>query len=840
MEFKRTTALTFTSLLVACLLVACDKQSWNNPYPSADKNKNVIYSHFAERPKSLDPARSYSSNEYNFIGNIYEPPLHYDYLKRPYELVPLTAVKVPKPVHYDKDGNVLTNNNDAASIAYTEYEIKIRKGILYQPHPALAKDDSGEYLYHNLKPEDIADIEELGHFNQTGFRELTAADYINQIKRLAHPQVHSPILSIMGKIIVGLKDLSKELEKHQNEKKLNYQSLQEMIKTYRADFTDSSNFSEMIRHYENLVKKLQTKLSDLKALARTLEENPTLLENTKSISFWLKISGGIKKLMSANTTKQKILTNNILLLKKIKIINNDLLASLDQELIAAQRTSLYIDLRKFELKGVKQVDRYTYRIRVNKQYPQLLYWLAMPFFSPTPHEADKFYSQPGLKEKNITMAWFPIGTGAYMLTKNDPNSKMVLSRNPNYRGMKYPSIGTAKDKATGLLDDAGKLMPFTDKIVFSLDKESIPIWNKFLQGYYDAAGINSESFDQAVNIGQTGEASLSPSMEKKGVKMVTTVRMSVYYFGFNMLDKVVGGYDKRARHLRQAISIAMDHKDFIDIFINGRGIEAQGPLPPGVYGYQAGKAGMNPYVFDWRDNRIQRKSIEYAKKLLADVGYKDGIDSKTGEPLIIYMDLAKSDNAEQGWYKKQFQKIDLQVEFRTTDYNQFQRKMFNGKAQIFSWGWNADYPDPENFLFLLYGPNGKVKHKGENAANYNNPEFNRLFKKMETIPNSPERIKIINRMIDIARRDAPWMWGLNPKSYVLYHGWYKNAKPHAMSHNTLMYKRVVTSARTKSRINWNPPILWPIALLIIILILSAVPAVRVYKNKLYQARKDNS
>ena len=52
--------------------------------------------------------------------------------------------------------------------------------------------------------------------------------------------------------------------------------------------------------------------------------------------------------------------------------------------------------------------------------------------------------------------------------------------------------------------------------------------------------------------------------------------------------------------------------------------------------------------------------------------------------------------------------------------------MKNGKAQIFGWGWNADYPDPENFLFLLHGPQGKTKHQGENASNYANPEFDRL------------------------------------------------------------------------------------------------------------------
>ena len=66
---------------------------------------------------------------------------------------------------------------------------------------------------------------------------------------------------------------------------------------------------------------------------------------------------------------------------------------------------------------------------------------------------------------------------------------------------------------------------------------------------------------------------------------------------------------------------------------------------------------------------------------------------------------------------------------------------------IFLWGWNADYPDPENFLFLLYGPNKKVGNNGENASNYENPKFDALFEKMANMENSPERLKIIKEML---------------------------------------------------------------------------------------------
>uniref|UniRef100_UPI0029313CDD ABC transporter substrate-binding protein n=1 Tax=Clavibacter michiganensis TaxID=28447 RepID=UPI0029313CDD len=141
------------------------------------------------------------------------------------------------------------------------------------------------------------------------------------------------------------------------------------------------------------------------------------------------------------------------------------------------------------------VDRYTYRLTVKGKYPQMVFWLAMPFFAPIPPEADRFYSQSGMAAKNLTLDWYPIGTGPFMLTVNNPNRQMVLERNPNFHGERYPSEGEPSDRPAGFLNDADQPLPFIDKAVYSLEKESIPYWNKFLQGYYDVSGISSETFD---------------------------------------------------------------------------------------------------------------------------------------------------------------------------------------------------------------------------------------------------------------------------------------------------------------------------------------------------------
>ncbi|MGB5540101.1 MAG: ABC transporter substrate-binding protein [Gammaproteobacteria bacterium] len=705
------------------LLAACDGQPWNRPYPAADAASNILYSSFQERPNHLDPAQSYSSNEVTFTGQIYEPPLQYHYLKRPYELIPLTVTAVPRAHYRDADGKPLADDAPVEAIAFSDYDIEIRSGIHYQPHPAFARDSADRLLYARLSNEQLDEIHSLADFTQTGTRELVAADYVYQIKRLAHPKLHSPIFGLMSDYIDGLGDYAKTLEKA-----------------------------------------------------------------------W-------------------------------------------EELAAAQGEGAWLDLTQYPLAGAEVLGRYRYRITIKGKYPQLLYWLAMPFFAPVPPEVDAFYSQPGLSARNITLDWYPVGTGPYMLTVNNPNRQMVMERNPNFHGETYPVEGEPGDREAGMLDDAGKPLPFIDRIVFSLEKEDIPYWNKFLQGYYDASGISSDSFDQAINVGAGGEVNLTEAMQAQGIQLNTSVSTSIFYTGFNMQDPVVGGYTERARKLRQAIAIAIDTEENISIFLNGRGIPAHGMIPPGIFGYTDGAAGIDTQVYDITPAGPRRKPIEVARRLLAEAGYPEGRDINTGKPLVLNFDTASTGpdaKARLDWLAKQFAKLNLQLVIRGTDYNRFQDKMLKGTAQIFQWGWNADYPDPENFLFLLYGPNSKVGKNGENAANYSNPEFDRLFDQVKNMDNTPQRAELITRMMDIARHDVPWVWGYFPKQFSLHHAWYKNAKPNLMANNALKYRRIDPALRARLQAEWNRPVRWPLYALGGLLLLIVLPAYLGYRRRQHQ------
>ena len=75
-------------------------------------------------------------------------------------------------------------------------------------------------------------------------------------------------------------------------------------------------------------------------------------------------------------------------------------------------------------------DERTLEITINGRYPQFVFWLAMPFFAPIAPEIDRFYHNPGFAERNLTLDWWPVGSGPYMVVENDPNSAIVLERIP--------------------------------------------------------------------------------------------------------------------------------------------------------------------------------------------------------------------------------------------------------------------------------------------------------------------------------------------------------------------------------------------------------------------------
>ncbi len=727
--------LAWTAAALGSLLglTACD----NSPWPRGAERQNQIHSAMIENtPRHLDPTASYWSNDTLVTYQVYEPPYGYHYLKRPFELVPKSAEQVVKPRYYDKDGKELSDEAPGEQVAESVYDVPIRKGILFQPHPAFAKDERGNYRYHTMKPGELGERRSPIEFEHAGTRELVAEDFVYALKRHATTRITTPIFGIFSEYVVGLKE-----------------------------------YGELVRKED---KKLRAGLDP---------------------------------------------------------------ASMDKP---------FLDFRQWPLAGATAPDKHLLRIRLHGKYPQWKYWMQMTFTAPIPWEADAFYAQPGMAERGMSLDMWPVGTGPYMVTEFVKDRRIVMQRNPNYRQEPYPCEGTEEDKAKGLLADCGKPTPFIDTIVATVEREATPQKNKFRDGYYDLEVFERTDTGKAYLVEMDDSDEVRALYQKKGFDFGQYSDVNSYIIGFNMIDPVIGWGDnaaqrERNRKLRQAISIAIDWEEYSKIFPKKAGVTAMSPLPQGIPGSREGQPeGVNPVTHKTVDGKVVRRTLEDARQLMVQAGYPDGREAKSGKPLVInydyYAPATPERKPEIDWVVKQFAKLGIQLEVRATDNNQFQDKVRKGKHQVFWLGWNADYPDAENFLFLLYGPNSKSVSDGENTSNYQNPEYDKLFTQLKSMDDGPQKQAVIDKMVRILQEDSPWSFGFYPYASAAVHGWIKNSKPAILIRDHGRYLRLDAEQRSASLIDWNRPVWWPLLALLAV----AVGAIAIARKALKKRERMNA
>ena len=702
------------SMVAGLWLSGCN----NSPYAAGAERSNTLFYSFDERsPRYLDPVASYSNPEAPYVLAIYEPPYGYHYLKRPYRLIPKSATEVVKPRYLDKDGKSLPDDAAPEVIAESVYDVPVRRGVKYQPHPAFALDEKGRPRYLALAPGQLGNKRSPWEFEHQGTREMIADDFVYALKRHATTRIETPVFGVFSQYVIGLEAYA----------------------------------------------------------------------------------------------------------ERIKAEDAKLLAGLPDDL----RDKPFLDFRQWPLAGATVVDRYTFRIRIKGKYPQWSYWMALHFVAPVPWEADAFYAQPGMSEAGLSLNQWPVGTGPYMMTEFVRDRLHVMKRNPNFRGEPYPCEGMPEDKAEGLLADCGKMMPFIDTLHIAIEKEQVPRKEKFRQGFLDVPEIERSEWGVQFRADADDSDDVKRRFEERGFKFPMMTDISNWYLGFNMLDPVVGKGDtpeqqQRNRKLRQAIAIAIDWEEgYGRIFKHKGGVAAHGPVPPGLFGSREGQGSFhNPVTHVWvgdeKTGKAVRRPIEDAKKLLVEAGYPDGRDVRTGKPLVLNYDFQRAITpefkSENDWMAKQFAKLGLQLEIRATDFNQYQDKTLSGKHQIFWGGWLADYPDAENFLYLLYGPTSRSISKGDNYSNFQNPEFDKRYKELQSLEEGPRKQALIDQMVEIVQQDSPWCMGYFPWGGLAFQQWVSNGKPSVLVRDMAKYYRVDPELRAAKQAEWNRPVYWPLVL----------------------------
>jgi oligopeptide transport system substrate-binding protein len=407
-----------------------------------------------------------------------------------------------------------------------------------------------------------------------------------------------------------------------------------------------------------------------------------------------------------------------------------------------------------DIEGLLAPDPRTLQFKLTRPYPQILQILAMTHASVVAREVVNKYGPEIISH--------PVGTGAFMLKDWQRGSKITVVRNPKFREVQYPSIGTDEERSAGLLAASGKRLPALDEIQWSIIKEEQPRWLNFMSGQLDKMGIPKDNFGDA--IGSDGE--LTPELSKKGFVLDKSLSMTNWWIEFNLKDPVLG----KNRKLRQALAYAFNRSRALELLYNNRGILSSSPITPTIEG--GDDVPEAPYTHD----------LEQAKKLLAEAGFAGG---KGLQPLSFDLRGPGTTNRQLGeMLAADFAKIGVQLNVVANSFPEALSKAKEGRFQLMLGGWAADYPDPENFLQLFYGKNAAP---GPNSASFVNAEYDQLYEQIRTQRPSASRKKSIRRMVEILHAEVPVVFFFHSMSYGVRRAWLLNHKPNEFLYGTGRY-----------------------------------------------------
>jgi len=451
---------------------------------------------------------------------------------------------------------------------------------------------------------------------------------------------------------------------------------------------------------------------------------------------------------------------------------------------------------KEKFPGVVALDEHTIRFKLARPFPQLLYVLAMQCYAPTPREVISYHLSTKddgkggripipVKDRSSTEIReheAVVGTGAYMLTEWVRGSKIVVERHPEYRDVYYPSQGAPGDREKGLLEDAGKKLPFVHAKHMICVTEPNPQWMLFLTKQRDYALIPPQVFQTVISPSHE----LLDTWKQQGITLRKDPYPAIYWIAFNMEDEIVG----TSKALRQGLYLSFDVEEYIKTVWNGRGKRGLNIIPSTFKGHK--EAGRGPYAHV--DIEAAKKKIDQARKELAAAGVIG-----PGEDIPpITLDLGGRDELVRRiaqFIKGEFRKVGVRVKIELNDWPTLLGKINNKRFQTCTLGWHADYPDAENFLQNFYSPNIDLN---TNYVSYVNQEFDRLFKESSKYPEVEKRVPLYARMARMIAEDVPVILLAEPVTYSLLRPWTHNFKYHPIAYGLGKYTRIDLDTRIKA------------------------------------------
>ena len=323
------------------------------------------------------------------------------------------------------------------------------------------------------------------------------------------------------------------------------------------------------------------------------------------------------------------------------------------------------------ISGLRAIDDHTLEVQLTAPIVYFLPKLAYPVAFV-------------LDQENVTQRnWEhePNGTGPFKLEVWRDDEIMVLARNEYYYRAR-PQI-----KHLVLLMGAG-----------------IPL-SMYETGEIDLVGIGGSTLERV----RDPNDPLADELQQ-GVSMCTTT------IGLN--NRIAPFDDLR---VRQAFNYALDKKLLIELFWNGNALPSLGPLPPGMPGYTGDFAG---YPFD----PVQ------GQQLLAEAGYPNG----DGLPVLTFYTSGYGDPGDfvtaviTMWQEN----LGVTIEPVILEPFAYYDELYSGNVgNIYDSGWCADYPDPQNFLDILYH-----SQSAQNIGGFADSELDQLLEQARIEPDVARRL----------------------------------------------------------------------------------------------------
>ena len=414
------------------------------------------------------------------------------------------------------------------------------------------------------------------------------------------------------------------------------------------------------------------------------------------------------------------------------------------EVVEKARKANHLDYDQ-PMEGIRALDRYTWQIKLKDPIYVWVYNLAdCRIACAVAREVVERYGQD--------VGSHPVGTGPYRLAFWKRSSKMVFEKSPTFRE-EYFEGQPAADDAEGqaiLAQLKGRRLPMVDRIEVYVIEESQPRWLAFLNEEMDL--IFKVPFEFA-NIAMPNNK-LAKNLERQGIRMRQVPALDLTYTYWNMKDPVVGGYGPEKIALRRAMSLAYRVQDEIAIVRKNQAIPAQAPYSPDVAGYDPNfRTSANEY------------NVAKAKALLDMFGYKDvdgdgWRETPDGKPFtIVYSSTPSAQDLQYDeLWKRSLDDVGIRLEIHKAKWPDLMKESLASKLMMWQLGGAASAPDADTWLSSLYGPNAGEKG---NQANFDLPEYNRLYEAAHVMPDSPERTRLYQQMAKIVVAYAPWRINTN-------------------------------------------------------------------------------